>query len=146
MIHLARPQSRPAVIVAGFWNFVPDGRTDNMCENSDHYRPELWSASWIKIHDKLVFEIKYNIFLEKVFKYKIHLSHTCIQNTTQVWALTRNFILVSGCYCGKWHGWAEHWCFFGKERAYSSKWGENDWDAEWLHLLHTSRGSSCWDD
>ena len=24
-----------------------DGRTDNMCENSDHYRPGLWSASWI---------------------------------------------------------------------------------------------------
>ena len=26
----------------------PAGRTDNMCENSDHYRPGLWSASWIK--------------------------------------------------------------------------------------------------
>ena len=25
-----------------------DGRTANMCENSDHYRPGLWSASWIK--------------------------------------------------------------------------------------------------
>ena len=24
-----------------------DVRTDNMCENSDHYRPGLWSASWI---------------------------------------------------------------------------------------------------
>ena len=51
MIHLASLQSRPAVIVAGFWSFVPDGRTDgrtnNMCENSDHYRPGLWSASWI---------------------------------------------------------------------------------------------------
>ena len=23
------------------------GRTDNMCEHSDHYWPELWSASWI---------------------------------------------------------------------------------------------------
>ena len=23
------------------------GRTDNMCEYSDHYRPGLWSASWI---------------------------------------------------------------------------------------------------
>ena len=25
-----------------------DGRTDTLCENSDHYRPGLWSASWIK--------------------------------------------------------------------------------------------------
>ena len=24
-----------------------DGRTDTLCENSDHYRPGLWSASWI---------------------------------------------------------------------------------------------------
>ena len=24
-----------------------DGRTDNMCENNEHYRPGLWLASWI---------------------------------------------------------------------------------------------------
>ena len=31
------------------WSMVKsgDGRTDNMFEYSDHYRPELWSASWI---------------------------------------------------------------------------------------------------
>ena len=28
MNHLASPQSRPAVIVTGFWSFVPDVRTD----------------------------------------------------------------------------------------------------------------------
>ena len=51
MIHLASPQSRQAVIVAGFWSFCA-GRTDNMCENSDNYRPGMWSASWInsKLH------------------------------------------------------------------------------------------------
>ena len=49
MIHSASPQSRPAVIVAWFWSFGTDGRTDTLCENSDHYRPGLWSASWIKI-------------------------------------------------------------------------------------------------
>ena len=42
-----------------FWDGRTDGRTDRrsdgrtygltdtLCENSDHYRPELWSASWI---------------------------------------------------------------------------------------------------
>ena len=45
MIHSASPQARPAGLVAWFW----DGRTErrSMWENSDHYRPGLWSASWI---------------------------------------------------------------------------------------------------
>ena len=30
-----------------FWSFGTDGWTDTQCENSDHYRPGLWSASWI---------------------------------------------------------------------------------------------------
>ena len=51
MIHLASPKSRPAVISLDFEVLCrTDGRTDgqhNMCENSDHYRPGLWSASWI---------------------------------------------------------------------------------------------------
>ena len=56
MIHSASPQSRPALIVAWFWSFGTDGRTDGrtdtLCENSDHYRPGLWSASWINIRKK----------------------------------------------------------------------------------------------
>ena len=28
-------------LILKFW----DGRTDTLCENSDHYRPGLWSAS-----------------------------------------------------------------------------------------------------
>ena len=44
MIHSANPHIRPAVILAWFWSFGTDGRTDNLCENCDHYR----SASWIK--------------------------------------------------------------------------------------------------
>ena len=45
MIH--SPQSRPAVIVPWIWSFGTDRRTDTLCENSDHYLPGLWSASWI---------------------------------------------------------------------------------------------------
>ena len=44
MIHSPRPQSRPSdcrLILEIL------GRTDTQCENSDHYRPGLWSASWI---------------------------------------------------------------------------------------------------
>ena len=44
----ASPQSRPAVIFAWFWSFGTDGRTDNLCKNSDRYRPELQLAVWIK--------------------------------------------------------------------------------------------------
>ena len=41
-------QPRPTVIVAWFWTFGMDGRTDDtLWENSDYYRPGLWSASWI---------------------------------------------------------------------------------------------------
>ena len=47
MIHSASPQSWSAVIVAWFWSFGTDGRTDIMCENSDHYRRDRESASWI---------------------------------------------------------------------------------------------------
>ena len=57
MIHSANPQSLPAVIFVWFWSFVTDertegrtdGRMDNLFENSDHYRPGLWSASWINV-------------------------------------------------------------------------------------------------
>ena len=52
MIHSASPQSRPAVIVAWFWSFGTDGRSDTLCENSDHYRQGHWSSSWIKINGK----------------------------------------------------------------------------------------------
>ena len=45
MIHLASPQSHCRWILK-FCAGRTDG-TDNMCENSDHYRPGLWSASWI---------------------------------------------------------------------------------------------------
>ena len=43
MIHSASSQSRPAVIFAWFRSFgtdeLSDGQADNLCENSDHYRP-----------------------------------------------------------------------------------------------------------
>ena len=56
VIHSASPQSRLAVNFAIFRKFVTDrhsdsqlyGRTDNLCENSEHNRPGLWSALWIK--------------------------------------------------------------------------------------------------
>ena len=39
----------------------PLRRTDNLCEDSDHYRPWLWSASWIKNdHTYQTFEHKKN--------------------------------------------------------------------------------------
>ena len=60
MIHSASPQSRPAVIVAWFWSFGTDGQTYTLCENSDHYRSGLWSASWIKKN-------KITLDIEKVF-------------------------------------------------------------------------------
>ena len=41
MIHSASPQSRPAVIFEVLGR--TDGRTDTLCENSDHYRSGLWS-------------------------------------------------------------------------------------------------------
>ena len=31
-----------------FW----DGRTDTLCENSDHYRPELWSVDQLDKRSK----------------------------------------------------------------------------------------------
>ena len=56
MIHSVSPQSRPAVIfplILKFWDGRTDGqkdvRTDHLCQNSDHYRPGLWSASWINL-------------------------------------------------------------------------------------------------
>ena len=51
MIHSASPQSRPAVIVAWFWSFG----TNTLYENSDHYRPGLWSASWINLVPEEIF-------------------------------------------------------------------------------------------
>ena len=47
MIHSTSQQFRPAVIVAWFRSFGTDGWTDNLCENSNHFWPGLWSASWI---------------------------------------------------------------------------------------------------
>ena len=38
------PAGSDSRLILKFW----DGRTDNMCKNSDHFRPGLWSASWIK--------------------------------------------------------------------------------------------------
>ena len=42
-------------LILKFWDGLMDGRTDGrtygltdtLCENSDHYRPGMWSASWI---------------------------------------------------------------------------------------------------
>ena len=38
-------------LILKFWDGRTDvhtyGLTDTLCENSDHYRPEQWSASWI---------------------------------------------------------------------------------------------------
>ena len=44
------PLGQPTVLAGSkdfFWSILKcvDGRTGNMCEHSDHYRPELWSAS-----------------------------------------------------------------------------------------------------
>ena len=47
MIHSASPQSRPAMIVALVSSFGTYGQTDNLCENTDHYQPELFAATWI---------------------------------------------------------------------------------------------------
>ena len=51
MIHLARPTVSPVVNIvftwqlfgyARFWAVRTYVRTDNLCENNDHYRPWLW--------------------------------------------------------------------------------------------------------
>ena len=34
-------------LISKLWDVRTYGRTDTMCENSDHYRLGLWSASWI---------------------------------------------------------------------------------------------------
>ena len=38
-------------LILKFWNGRThgrtDGQTDTLCQNSDHYRPGLWSAPWI---------------------------------------------------------------------------------------------------
>ena len=56
MIHSASPQYRTAVKISVLiWSLLKsgDGRTDNMCEYSDHYRPGLWSASWVNTLEQL---------------------------------------------------------------------------------------------
>ena len=51
MITSARPTVSPVATIV-FCCFVlldlksGDGRTDNMCENNDHYRPWLW-VGWV---------------------------------------------------------------------------------------------------
>ena len=35
-------------LILKFWDGRMYGLTDTLCENSDHYRAGLWSASWIK--------------------------------------------------------------------------------------------------
>ena len=50
MIHSASPQSQAGNdcrLMLKIWDGRTDGRTDTLCEISDHYRPGLWSASWI---------------------------------------------------------------------------------------------------
>ena len=52
MIHSAGSDCR---LILKFWDVrtdirtdgQTDGRTDTLCENNDHYRPGLCSASWI---------------------------------------------------------------------------------------------------
>ena len=51
MIHSARPTISPVANIVFAWNLFcfariwkvgMEVRTDNMCENNDHYRPWLW--------------------------------------------------------------------------------------------------------
>ena len=56
IIYKTEWSTRPAHRPGRQWlslDFEVLGRTDgwagNLCENSDHYRPELWSASWINL-------------------------------------------------------------------------------------------------
>ena len=39
------PAGSDCCLILKFW----DGRTDTLCENSDHYPQGLWSVSWINI-------------------------------------------------------------------------------------------------
>ena len=49
MIHSAGPQSRAGSTFRSILKFYDeDGRTANLCENCDHYRPGMWWALWIK--------------------------------------------------------------------------------------------------
>ena len=45
IIHSPNPQFQLAVIFP--WRFGTEGRTDSLCEKSDHYWAGLWSVSWI---------------------------------------------------------------------------------------------------
>ena len=52
MIHSANPHSpgrQGRSVLFSSISKSGDGRTDNICEYIDHYRLELWSASWIKM-------------------------------------------------------------------------------------------------
>ena len=45
------PPGQPTVLAGSDYHVILnfcDGWTDNLCENSDHYRPGLVSAQWIK--------------------------------------------------------------------------------------------------
>ena len=56
--------TRPAHSPGRQWlslDFEVLGRTDTLCENSDHYRPGLWSASWIN-NKMLLFLPHFNMF------------------------------------------------------------------------------------
>ena len=50
------PAGSDCRMIMKFWDGRTDGhtygRTDTLCENSDLYRPGLWSASWINNKDK----------------------------------------------------------------------------------------------
>ena len=57
---------------AWFWTMGVYGRTDTMCENSDHYRPGLWSASWINFRSLEVYVSP--IFLSEFLKMQIEIN------------------------------------------------------------------------
>ena len=63
-----------------------DGQTDNLCENSDHYWPRLWSASWIKKNPSPSYVAQTRVDLNDANAHSVWHKQ---KSSTCVWVLTR---------------------------------------------------------
>ena len=110
MIHSARPTISPVVNIVFTWNLFcfarfwkvgtdihTDGRTDNMCENNDPYRPRLWCG---RVDQKeallpasvLLFYDTSSVFLTILTRLKLQIFLLKTIVVTK-WSLTRSILL-----------------------------------------------------
>ena len=138
MIHLASPQSRPAVIVAGFWSFVPDVRTTCVkiviTTGRDCGRPR----GSIQFHKKYLTnqkrKIKYGVFFcfFLLCKY-FFVCHWFLQLTKISWVSKKVFSLFSQAF---WECDLQEEKFFWKVSKFLHEVGKM-----WRHHSHFIRVS-----